>query len=537
MKKLTSSFTEFSIENFSVFSEKTEFEIRPITILTGENNSGKSSMLKALMLLSESAKNNFGTLSTNDFSVTESKPNQDDFLKFEIKNKIEFDLAILEPIFVKNAQTKQFFDDHKNNEFYYYLDLEYDMQNWLFSYSISISSNYFEKALLYKNTKIKDDEILQYEVEIQEESINKFPRFNFESGVKKEILKKEIFNQSFGDILQSSDFVILSAILMPERFQKNIVNKNEYIKNSIKEIEKIDAFLGLNFLKTYLNEEAKFNSEYSINNTINIWLQIRSFCEIFLGKEKNFFYAIFSIITSDVNSTTDEIKNITFLNKEIYKGRIYNNKNKMFNLFNEVNSRLFNLSEFEKWLKYFEIGDSLVVNKFEEQALVAKIKKNNNVTNINELGSGYLRLVYLLLGCVSKKASSEIHNSISEMYGSLMIIEEPELNLHPNLQSKLADFFVEMTQNYGCQFIIETHSEYLIRRLQFLTATQNIDGDKIAINYVNKPNKPTVISGEEPQVLKIGINSDGSLTQNFPTGFMDMAATLSWDLITFNNHN
>ncbi len=544
MKKLATSLTEFSIENFSVFGEKTEFEIRPITILTGENNSGKSSMLKALMLLSDAAKNNFGTLTTNEFSVKESKPNAEGFICFEIKNKIEFDLASLETIFSKNAETKQFFDDNKGNEFYYYLDLEYDSRNWLFSYTISISSNHFEKTLLYKNAKLTNNEILENKLKLQQESMDKFPELvNSETGVEKELLKKEIFNQSIADVLQKSDFVILHAILVPKSLQKNTNNRKSFIKKNIHNLDLIDAFLVLNFLNTFVNEDVKFKNTYNINNNFSIWLIIRSFSDKFITDESGFYEILFSTITfpkrsiSNLEYTSDEIKNITFLNKEITRGRIYDNKNKLYDLFNKVNSSLFDLSEFEKWLKYFEIGDSLIVNTFEDQVLVAKIKKNDKIININELGSGYLRLVYLLIGCVSKKEFSIVGNSKSEINGSIIIIEEPELNLHPNLQSKLADFFVDMATNHGCQFIIETHSEYLIRRLQYLVAKKEFHHDDIAINYVNKPDKPAVIVGNEPQVLKIGVNKSGSLTRNFPTGFMDMADNIAWDLHNLNNPN
>ena len=42
------------IENFRVFKDNTEFELGPINILTGPNNSGKSSLIKLLSLLRHS---------------------------------------------------------------------------------------------------------------------------------------------------------------------------------------------------------------------------------------------------------------------------------------------------------------------------------------------------------------------------------------------------------------------------------------------------------------------------------------------------
>ena len=45
----------FGIENFRIFKDPVEFEFRPITILVGENNSGKTTLLKALNLLIENS--------------------------------------------------------------------------------------------------------------------------------------------------------------------------------------------------------------------------------------------------------------------------------------------------------------------------------------------------------------------------------------------------------------------------------------------------------------------------------------------------
>ena len=42
---------KIGIQNFRIFKEFTEFELKPITILTGTNNSGKSSFTKLLLLL------------------------------------------------------------------------------------------------------------------------------------------------------------------------------------------------------------------------------------------------------------------------------------------------------------------------------------------------------------------------------------------------------------------------------------------------------------------------------------------------------
>ena len=44
---------KFGLENFRVFEKMTVLEFAPITVLTGTNSSGKSSLIKAVLLLKE----------------------------------------------------------------------------------------------------------------------------------------------------------------------------------------------------------------------------------------------------------------------------------------------------------------------------------------------------------------------------------------------------------------------------------------------------------------------------------------------------
>lgn len=59
--------------------------------------------------------------------------------------------------------------------------------------------------------------------------------------------------------------------------------------------------------------------------------------------------------------------------------------------------------------------------------------------------------------------------------GTTILAEQPEIHLHPRAQVGLAELMVEVARERGVQFLIETHSEYLFRRLQYLLA----DGKKI----------------------------------------------------------
>jgi len=50
--------------------------------------------------------------------------------------------------------------------------------------------------------------------------------------------------------------------------------------------------------------------------------------------------------------------------------------------------------------------------------------------------------------------------------GSTVILEQPEIHLHPSVQAKLADIFIDAIKTRNIQIIIESHSEHLLRRLQ-----------------------------------------------------------------------
>ena len=89
---------------------------------------------------------------------------------------------------------------------------------------------------------------------------------------------------------------------------------------------------------------------------------------------------------------------------------------------------------------------------------------------------------------------------------SIIVIEEPETNLHPALQSKLADLFIECYEKYDIQFIIETHSEYLIRKLQYLIAKKDFKAEDAVIYNFRKATEEN-----EEIVKRIDINEDGGL--------------------------
>lgn len=70
--------------------------------------------------------------------------------------------------------------------------------------------------------------------------------------------------------------------------------------------------------------------------------------------------------------------------------------------------------------------------------------------------------------------------------GSTVIVEQPEIHLHPLAQTALADLFVEVSRTRHVQFLVETHSEHLFRRLQTLIAEEKFSPDNCKLYFVKK---------------------------------------------------
>jgi predicted ATPase len=185
-----------------------------------------------------------------------------------------------------------------------------------------------------------------------------------------------------------------------------------------------------------------------------------------------------------------------------------------------------------KWLKEFEIADELILKSDLDTGNFKAILRQNEIeTLLSDYGLGTNQLLPIIF-------SLAIHEYYDSYYDGeklrlrTVVIEEPEANLHPAMQSKLADMFADAIKTFNVKIIAETHSEYLIRKLQYLVASNKseVKPDDVVIYYINKPNNPDVLSGETEQVNKIEIDEFGRLNKEFGKGFFDEADNIAMDL-------
>jgi len=95
--------------------------------------------------------------------------------------------------------------------------------------------------------------------------------------------------------------------------------------------------------------------------------------------------------------------------------------------------------------------------------------------------------------------------------GSVLLIEQPELHLHPLAQCWLADVFIEVVQNRNVQIIVESHSEHFMRRLQRRIAEKAIPAKKTALYFCSIDN-----SASKKEKLDVDLYGD---IKNWPENF------------------
>lgn len=199
-----------------------------------------------------------------------------------------------------------------------------------------------------------------------------------------------------------------------------------------------------------------------------------------------------------------------------------------------------------KWVQELELGHSISVEREPSgYGVYVKLHKAENDEGVvlADEGYGITQLVSILLsietvilsnnGLVFNRyygmSSLDRFDDTSFHYAQRTIaVEEPEIHLHPAFQSKLADMFLSASE-YNIHFIVETHSEYLIRKLQVMVANKecSLKSEYLSLNYVDK-GKDGVSFNKQ-----IVIQEDGRLSEPFGPGFFDESKSLVMQMLKF----
>jgi predicted ATPase len=95
--------------------------------------------------------------------------------------------------------------------------------------------------------------------------------------------------------------------------------------------------------------------------------------------------------------------------------------------------------------------------------------------------------------------------------GSVVILEQPEIHLHPAVQAGLADVLIDAIKLRRIQVLVESHSEHLLQRLQRRIAEEQLDAENVAL-YFCEP------VGDHNRLTPLRVNKLGFIS-NWPQGF------------------
>jgi len=158
------------------------------------------------------------------------------------------------------------------------------------------------------------------------------------------------------------------------------------------------------------------------------------------------------------------------------------------------------------WLKYLGVATEVETNDLGKLGHEMKVRlhPDDSPHDLTHVGVGVSQVLPIVVSCLLAKPDT------------LLIFEQPELHLHPKVQTLLGDFFLAMGM-LGKQCVLETHSEYLINRLRFRTAAAegNQLTDVIQVYFVEK-------AGSQASFRKVQINEYGAIL-DWPQGFFDQS--------------
>lgn len=540
----------FSIENIKSFKNKTELELKPLTILVGRNSCGKSSLLRFPVVLSQ-------TCDDDSQSPLQLYGRLIDYGTFN------------DVIFGHNGNGISFslkYDVVVNDDSMVYrkIDSKNVVQD-IRSVDVSTHLGIVNDRLVVDNQKLYIDGKCLFEFSDNEDKktykINGVYDFRNSTFIEEEyeITSNQGFELGFLRLPPTGENLrecIKQQFFLDDDFTYDDERKRFYAEDKLfrgtdEEIKKIhDSFkkrtavtfaagpliapFAMPFIAKELaemKEKEKYASSYA---ELHFW---------YINDCYTYYYGLIDTI---YQMCRNEMRMLSYIGpfrqspERIYRDTGSQQKkvgvkgeyasNVLIDDYTKNKALIGSISE---WL-YNALGYKLVVTNVADGYYQLLLEDKNGIrSNITDVGYGIsqiLPIVTQIMVTVPSSRISEMKNN--HLLSEMSIIEQPELHLHPAAQAELADLFAAcVTGNNNRKLLIETHSEHFIRKLQVLIADKNcgITADDVAVYYVDKNEKGEAI------IDKLIILPNGQFEKDWPSGFFDKAFELSLELIKKNS--
>lgn len=510
-----------SFKNYKAFSEG-KLELKPITILLGSNSSGKSSLLQLFLLLEQTINNLEPYESALKLNGRFINLGEDENL---IKDKdltkvfnIEFSFNAL-PYIQKLQMLLNSIDNHliqigKIIERIKKIDI-----NQISFWENSILSKQYDDLIINLNSinyshkpldiKKKSDKSLLIDYLINQDDFIFWKNDDINDNSTGINEKFEIYKDIFS-FLEPLKSIYSESGELGYNFKYNPQTKKIEIEEQYVNINGINL-MRLTSKKTtsdFLNLELLTKHSDNLQGSFKYdALKLKLNSDNLISKQIAFFFnEAYNIVAESFDS-----KNINYVSPlRAHPQRYYlldeANINTSLNtqsgtsLAEILKKNVYVSQKVNTWLKKF--GLKVTVKEFKDIIHNIKIHQNDLDLDITDVGFGISQVLPILVqGFISNNKS-------------LILIEQPEIHLHPKMQADLADLFIDILNTSADKkgkikkrLLIETHSEYLLKRLRRRISEGKLSSKDIAIYFIeprDKDNKDSAI------IKSVQISKNGS---------------------------
>lgn len=536
----------FSFKNYKSFKDG-KIELRPITILLGANSVGKSSILQLLSMIKQTVnidkqyksalklngefvslgenKNIFHNQNTSTPLEITFEINEFDisFIKSDLKDRLIEILMNFDRIYsffsIENSDRRLLVQRYLKGDSKYLIDKIQSIKSKINNQLRKIGGEedieaYLEKILGdYRHGRnfyifySKEDNKINLQLNHYRKTLKLLDKLSAESGDKvylsyQIVVVKEELKLRKIEIKTEDNVIVLGYSQDVGRIKHDLYS--DILDNKDLKIYKGKFGNSIYFEKLrivsrdYRAGQRRSQKNYWYNDVVHRRVDV----------EKNIYvetiYSIFAKTISSVLKNFDS-NNINYVSPlRAYPKRYYflDEANVSSSLNTIDGNQLTEILKEDKkiktlvnnWLKKFKL--KVDVSNLADVIHNIKINQHGLNLDITDVGFGLSQVLPVIVqGFLSHESS-------------LTIIEQPEIHLHPKMQADLADLFIDVVlskEDKNKNLLIETHSEYLLKRLRRRIAEGVIPAESVSIYFVH-PKDSNTKSGK---IEKLDISNTG----------------------------
>ena len=531
------------LENFKAFGKRTRIEFAPITLIFGENSAGKSSILQALNLLKqtrESRENGALLLPRAENGLVDLGSFQE--LLFD--HDLERDLSIrldFKPDAIMNRRISDPGDELYDADAYQGMEIQFTRRSEkeeIHLKSLSLfRSDAKGKAATFEPTTITKDELRT----IVRDSV-RFMRERRPAKLSELRVAKcawltenqDLWNHNFNIARDKSEKIVKGLrelkreIASSSRQRHLFEEQGDEIGKRLDEIDNAIIFYESDFtLSSFVDRMRPWELEsvIALDGFAPLPVRPRSQglpeLEMLRGVASRILVRSIAVDVSWM--AIDAGRTLDYVLESLYPMGPYRRPPERWYIFTGTSPQdvgyrgdllpdlLFRrpelVDETNDWLDRLQIGYHIKVQPvglrsrdlFEVRLIDTRRSKMLDVA-LSDVGFG----ISQILPFVVQSLAGE---------GQIITIEQPEVHIHPRLQADLGDLIAAaISRPRNHRFIIETHSEHLVLRMQRLVREQKIRPEDVSIIYVSR-------SKQGSSAERLRLDDDGDFVDEWPGGF------------------